>query len=75
MERKGGDGEGEGDEGEDEDNGQGTAKEKAEVERFQLLSSRHCVFVGAQKPVVTIETSPHHNRLPFPDLAPHYNPP
>ena len=43
--------------------------------KFQLLSSWHCVFVSAQKPMVVVETAPHHNRLPFADLAPHYNPP
>ena len=53
-------------EGYEEDDAKETAKGKAEVERFQPLSSWHCVFEGAQKPVVTIETAPHPYRLLFP---------
>jgi len=36
------------------------------ADEFQPFPSRHRVFVSAEEPMVTIETAPHHYRLPFP---------
>jgi hypothetical protein len=43
---------------------QGGGSEGA-ADEFQPFPSRHRVFVSAEEPMVTIETAPHHYRLPF----------